>query len=84
MKKINVLEHELVPEHYLLSEEEEREILEKLQISKDSLPKIKRSDPAIKMLEKISGPIKPGRVIKIIRKSPTSGKTVAYRVVVEE
>ncbi len=84
MKKLNVLEHELVPEHYLLSEEEERDVLEKLQVSKDSLPKIKRSDPVIKMLEKISGPVKPGRVIKIVRKSPTSGKTVAYRVVVEE
>lgn len=84
MKKVNVMEHELVPEHYLLSEAEEKEVLDKLQITKDSLPKIKRSDPAIKVLEKIYGPIKPGRIIKIVRKSQTSGKFVAYRVVIEE
>ncbi|MDP8011548.1 MAG: DNA-directed RNA polymerase subunit H [Thermoplasmata archaeon] len=84
MKKVNIMEHELVPEHYLLSEEEEKELLDKLQVTKDSLPKIKRSDPAIKVLEKIYGPIKPGRVIKIVRKSQTSGKFIAYRVVVEE
>ncbi len=78
------MEHELVPEHYLLTEEEERDILQKLQITKDSLPKIKRSDPVIKVLEKIYGPIKPGSMIKIVRKSQTSGKFIAYRVVTEE
>jgi len=84
MRKINVMEHELVPEHYLLPEEEEKEVLEKLQITKDSLPKIKRSDPAVKVLEKIYGPVKPGRIIRVVRKSQTSGKFTAYRVVVEE
>jgi DNA-directed RNA polymerase subunit H len=84
MRKINVMEHELVPEHHLITEEEEKNLLQSLGAEKDSLPKIKRSDPAIKMLEKIYGPIRPGRVIKIIRKSPTSGKSIAYRVVTEE
>ncbi|MGC8672681.1 MAG: DNA-directed RNA polymerase subunit H [Thermoplasmata archaeon] len=84
MKKVNVMEHELVPEHYLLTEEEERDILQKLQVTKDSLPKIKRSDPIIKVLEKIYGPIKPGSMIKIVRRSQTSGKFIAYRVVTEE
>jgi len=78
------MEHELVPEHYLLTEEEERDILQKLQVTKDSLPKIKRSDPIIKLLEKIYGPIKPGSMIKIVRRSQTSGKFIAYRVVTEE
>jgi len=78
------MEHELVPEHYLLTEEEERDILQKLQVTKDSLPKIKRSDPIIKVLEKIYGPIKPGSMIKIVRRSQTSGKFIAYRVVTEE
>ncbi len=84
MRKINVMEHELVPEHHLLSEEEEKKLLELLGTERDSLPKIKRSDPAVKVLEKIYGPIKQGRIIKIIRKSPTSGKSIAYRVVTEE
>ena len=68
MKKVNVMEHELVPEHYLLSEEEEKGILEKLQITKDSLPKIKRSDPVVKILEKIYGPIKHGRIQQGLQK----------------
>lgn len=84
MRKINVMEHELVPEHHLISEEEEKELLKSLGTEKDSLPKIKRNDPVIKVLEKIYGPIKPGRIIKIIRKSPTAGKSIAYRVVTEE
>ncbi|MCI4433953.1 MAG: DNA-directed RNA polymerase subunit H [Thermoplasmata archaeon] len=84
MRKINVMEHELVPEHHLISEEEEKKLLQDLGTEKESLPKIKRNDPAIKMLERIYGPIRPGRVIKIIRKSPTSGKYIAYRVVTEE
>ncbi|MGC8609876.1 MAG: DNA-directed RNA polymerase subunit H [Thermoplasmata archaeon] len=84
MRKINVLEHEMVPEHYLLSEEEEIELFKKLQIDKDSLPKIRRNDPVIKVLEKIYGPIKPGKVIKIVRTSKTAGVFITYRVVKEE
>ncbi|MGC8646836.1 MAG: DNA-directed RNA polymerase subunit H [Thermoplasmata archaeon] len=84
MRKINVMEHEMVPEHYLLSEEEEVKLLKTLNIEKDSLPKIRRSDPVVKILEKIYGPIKPGKIIKIIRNSKTSGKFVTYRVVKEE
>ena len=47
----NVLRNELVPEHRLLSLEEEREMLESKGITKDKLPKIKKSDPGIKALE---------------------------------
>ncbi|MBR4503656.1 MAG: hypothetical protein IKP20_01565 [Candidatus Methanomethylophilaceae archaeon] len=47
----NVLRHELVPEHRLLSFDEEKEVLESKGITKDKLPKIKKSDPGIKALE---------------------------------
>ncbi|GGM72202.1 DNA-directed RNA polymerase subunit H [Thermogymnomonas acidicola] len=84
MAKFNVLKHELVPEHHLLSPEEEDKVLKELGISKELLPKISRSDPAVLALEEINGPIEEGRVIKIIRKSPTTGYAVYYRVVTSE
>ena len=81
--KYNVLEHELVPEHYLVDKREEKEILKKLGVSKEKLPKILKSDPVIRVLERIYGPIEIGSLIKIVRKSPTAGKVEVYRVVVE-
>ncbi|MGC8496613.1 MAG: DNA-directed RNA polymerase subunit H [Thermoplasmata archaeon] len=84
MKKFNVLEHELVPEHYLVPREEEEKILQELSVDKSLLPKIYRSDPAVKMLEKIYGPIESGRIVKIIRNSAVAGKTIVYRTVVEQ
>ncbi len=82
MAKFNVLNHELVPQHEVLKPKEEEKILKELGITKDLLPKINRSDPAIKALEEKFGDVKTGSVIKIIRKSPTAGVSVYYRVVV--
>ncbi len=84
MGKFNVLEHELVPEHYLVSEEEEEEILKELGVRKDQLPKIKKSDAVLRVLERKYGHIPIGSLIKIVRKSPTAGKIVVYRVVVRD
>lgn len=84
MKKFNVLEHELVPEHYLVPREEEEKILQELSADKSLLPKIYRSDPAVKMLEKIYGPVEPGRIVKVVRDSTVAGKTIVYRTVVEQ
>ncbi len=77
-KKFNVLEHELVPDHVLLSEEEAAEVLKKYNISKGQLPKIKTTDVVVKQIG-----AKPGDVLRIIRKSLTAGKAVAYRLVIE-
>ena len=77
-KKFNVLEHELVPDHILLSEDEAAEVMNKYNISKGQLPKIKTSDVVVKQIG-----AQPGDVIKIIRKSLTAGKAVAYRLVIE-
>ncbi|MEE8198088.1 MAG: DNA-directed RNA polymerase subunit H [Thermoplasmata archaeon] len=80
----NVMEHDMVPEHHLLSEKEADGILTELRVGREQLPKIKRADPAIRFLEEVVGePIAEGRVIKVIRLSPTAGVFVAYRVVVE-
>ncbi len=77
----NVLKHELVPEHHLLSEEDAAAVLARKGVSREQLPKIRKSDPGIKVLESIHGPIDEGRVIKIVRKSDTAQEFVAYRLV---
>jgi len=80
--RFNVLEHQLVPEHRLVAEEEAVEVLKKLRITKDQLPKIHRSDPVIQVLERIEGPIEEGRIIKVTRISGTAGVSEAYRLVI--
>jgi DNA-directed RNA polymerase subunit H len=77
-KKFNVLEHDLVPGHILLTEEETDELLKKYNITRGQLPKVKSSDVVVKQIG-----AKPGDVLKIMRKSLTAGKAVAYRLVIE-
>lgn len=77
----NVLRHNFVPEHHLLTEEEANEVLTKMGITRDQLPKIKSTDAAIVVLESIHGPIAEGSVIKVVRKSETAQEFTAYRLV---
>ena len=77
-QQLEILRHKLVPSHVILSENEKKELFEKLKITPDQLPKILNTDPT-----SISIGAKPGQIIKIIRKSPTAGEAVAYRYVVE-
>ena len=76
-KKFTILDHELVPKHILLTKEEKKQLLEQLKIRPEQLPWIRASDPVAKLIG-----AKPGDIVKIIRKSPTAGETVAYRFVV--
>lgn len=78
----NVLEHSLVPEHYLLTDEEADQVLSNLRITRDQLPKIRRTDPGIKVPENIYGPIDEGKLVKIVRKSETAEEFVVYRLVI--
>ena len=71
---VGAKKHILIPKHAKLSEKEKTAILDKYKISVAELPSIKLSDPAIKDTD-----VKEGDVIKIERDSPTSGKTVFYR-----
>jgi len=72
-----ILEHELVPEHRLLSIEEAVEVLRRLGVRPWELPRISLNDPVARVLG-----AKPGDIIEIRRKSPTGGEAVYYRVVV--
>jgi DNA-directed RNA polymerase subunit H len=77
-QQLDILKHKLVPSHIIISEDEEKELFEKLKITPDQLPKILNTDPT-----SISIGAKPGQIIKVIRKSLTAGEAVAYRFVVE-
>ncbi|HLD15742.1 MAG TPA: DNA-directed RNA polymerase subunit H [Candidatus Nanoarchaeia archaeon] len=72
------IEHSLVPKHSKLTDVEVQKVLEKFNVSLKQLPKIRAKDAAITNLE-----VKEGDVIKVVRKSPTAGKAIFYRVVVE-
>jgi DNA-directed RNA polymerase subunit H len=76
LKKIEIEKHQMVPKHIILSEEEKNEVLKRYKISLRQLPRILMTDPAI--AEKNP---KVGDVVKIVRKSPTAGETLYYRVV---
>ncbi|MEM2272751.1 MAG: DNA-directed RNA polymerase subunit H [Candidatus Bathyarchaeia archaeon] len=74
----NIFKHYLVPRHEILSPEERQALLEKYRVEPYKLPRIKASDPAIRLIG-----AKPGDIVKIIRRSPTAGESVYYRYVVE-
>jgi DNA-directed RNA polymerase subunit H len=77
--RIDILKHELVPKHEILTAAEKKELLEKMDITEKQLPKMLDTDPVIKKIE-----AKAGDVIKITRKSLTAGETVYYRLVAEK
>ena len=56
----------------------QQQILKQYGIVKEQLPKVRSSDPAVKV---ING--QPGQVVKVIRRSPTAGTATAYRLIVE-
>ena len=71
-----IFDHDFVSKHELLTPKEKEEILEKFKMHPYQLPRIKSSDPSI-----IAVGGKPGDIVRVIRKSPTAGKYIAYRYV---
>jgi len=74
----NIFEHVLVPVHQILTHEEKEELLRKFRVKPYQLPRIKASDPVAKAMG-----AKPGDILRIIRNSPTAGKYISYRYVIE-
>lgn len=72
-KKIDVLLHELVPKHYLLTKEETKELLDKFKITVTDLPQMFDKDPVA-----IAIGAKEGDVVKIVRQSHTTVKSIDY------
>lgn len=75
---IDITNHEAVPEHRKLDEDEIEEVFDKFDVTRDDLPKIERTDAALKQMD-----VEEDDVIEIIRDSPTAGKSTYYRVVVD-
>lgn len=73
----DILQHELVPRHDILSKTEKEELMNTFRVAAEQLPGILDSDPVVKKIK-----AKPGDVIKITRKSETAGESVYYRLVV--
>ena len=69
----------MVPKHSRASDKEKEELLKKYNVSVTQLPRISRKDSAIAGLN-----LKPGDVVKIVRKSPTAGEAVFYREVLDD
>jgi DNA-directed RNA polymerase subunit H len=75
---VDISQHNLVPEHNLLDDEDAiEEILEEYDVDRTDLPKIKADDPAI------PGGAEVGDVVEIVRDSRTAERAVVYRLVVK-
>ena len=74
----NILEHERVPKHTLLTDSQKEAISKKYNVLKDSeYPEISRFDPVAMAIG-----LKPGQLCEIERSSPTSLTTKYYRICV--
>ena len=68
---VNITEHELVPKHILLSEEEKQILLKRYKIKSSQLPKILINVPVARYLGFKRGR---GQLVKIVRISETAGR----------
>ena len=72
-KKIDVLLHKFVPCHILLTKEESKNLLDKYRIDVNDLPQMFEKDPVA-----IAIGAKEGDIVKIIRESNTTVKSIDY------
>jgi DNA-directed RNA polymerase subunit H len=73
----NLSEHRLVPPHEILPKEKVDEVLAKYGIELLKLPTILKDDPIAKELK-----AERGDLIRVVRKSPTAGEAIYFRVVI--
>jgi DNA-directed RNA polymerases I, II, and III subunit RPABC1 len=71
------MEHSLVPKHEVISNKEKKQLLERYRIKDKHLPRIRCDDAIGKYIG-----LKPGKIVKITRKSETAGKYITYRLAV--
>ena len=77
-QQLEIMNHNLVPLHEIVSEKEQKEIMKKYNVTPDQLPKILNTDPVSIFIG-----AQPGQIIKVTRESRTAKEAVAYRLVVE-
>jgi DNA-directed RNA polymerase subunit H len=75
---VDASQHNLVPEHSIVDEEELEGVLDEYNIDRTDLPKIKRRDPPLRELD-----VDVGDVVRIDRESRTADRAIVYRLVIE-
>lgn len=73
--QFNVLDHVLVPEHTVISEEEVSALRAKYKFTDEQCPVISRFDPVAQQIG-----IRPGQICRIARPSKTAVESIAYRI----
>jgi DNA-directed RNA polymerase I, II, and III subunit RPABC1 len=73
----NITHHKLVPKHEIVSVDEKKQIMQQYRTTLKHFPLMLSSDPVSRYYGLL-----PGTMVRITRKSPTSGEHTLYRVVV--
>ena len=74
---VNIIDHDIVPEHQLLLEKEKKEFIEMYENELSNLPKILLYDPISRYYNS-----KVGDIFRIKRPNISSGYSIFYRIVI--